>query len=296
MSTHVYLDQRRGQARDGHTSAAMYCRSHLSQMGFVRHWCLELPHQGRTPLAATEDLRDASPLSTAKLRMLWMQCSSGGSYMSSLTVVSYPDSSLCLWSCIKPISTGTATSKQAGMSFGCRRRRRRRPRLTCMAQGACPPRDHLSSHAPPPLAVTSRSCRRGDKAARGRGGAGAGGLRGEAGGGRCNSRPCCQKLTSGPLSIIELGMGSISGRLDSPLHSACDPHHSQVPTPSRPDLAGRLAGQGKFPLLQLMWICFDEIFGEPLRMFLSFPPPCLHILRSPEASAPQSPRAKSIQP
>lgn len=38
-----------------------------------------------------------------------------------------------------------------------------------MAQGACPPRDHLSSHAPPPLAVTSRSCRRGDKAARGRG-------------------------------------------------------------------------------------------------------------------------------
>lgn len=150
MSTHVYLDQRRGQARDGHTSAAMYCRSHLSQMGFVRHWCLELPHQGRTPLAATEDLRDASPLSTAKLRMLWMQCSSGGSYMSSLTVVSYPDSSLCLWSCIKPISTGTATSKQAGMSFGCRRRRRRRPRLTCMAQGACPPRDHLSSHAPPP--------------------------------------------------------------------------------------------------------------------------------------------------
>lgn len=96
---------------------------------------------------------------------------------------------------------------------------------------------------PPPLAVASRSCRRGagqqgsSSAGEGERRQVPGGSRGEAGGGRCNDEfpaeayillfPVNNKVGHGPDGVVGGGRGFI-GRLGSPLHSAL-----QTPLPPR---------------------------------------------------------------
>lgn len=106
------------------------------------------------------------------------------------------------------------------------------------------------------------------------------------------------------LSIIKLDMGlmgwwagggDLSGAWAPPFTVHCRLHShlaSRPPLNSSPlpDCPAALAQQGQIsPWLQHLggWVCFDEIFGEPLRISCHFPLPCPQAPFVPlKASAP----------